>query len=150
MKLNELKNSSRPAKAPKRRGRGVGSKLGKTSGRGHKGAGSRSGWKSRAQYEGGQMALYRRIPERGFTRGRFLQRLDTINLGDIDVLYDHGEKVDLLTLREKGFLRGSSFGLKILGSGDLTKKVTIEAHAISASAKEKLDRAGVTCTIVSG
>ena len=148
MKLNELKNSSRPAKAPKRRGRGVGSKLGKTSGRGHKGAGSRSGWKSRARYEGGQMPLYRKSPQRGFTRGRFLKRLDSINLGDIENIFKDGDVVDIFTLRDKGFLKGTSYGLKILGHGELTIKVTIEAHAISASAKEKLDRTGVSYSIV--
>lgn len=148
MKLNELSNSSRPYKKRKLRGRGVGSKLGKTSGRGHKGAGSRAGWKSRARYEGGQMPLYRRIPERGFTRGRFLRRLDTINLGDIDLLFNDGETVSLLSLREKGFLKGTSCGLKILGHGELTKKVSVEANALTAGAKEKLDRAGVSVSIV--
>lgn len=148
MKLNELKNTHRPYKAPKRRGRGVGSKLGKTSGRGNKGAGSRSGWKARSRYEGGQLPLYRKIPERGFTRGRFLKRFDSINLGDIEILFQDGETVNLVSLREKRFIKGSSFGLKVLGHGELTKKVTIEANAISASAKEKLDRAGIPCTIV--
>ena len=148
MRLNELKNTSRPYKRRKLLGRGVGSKSGKTCGRGHKGAGSRSGWKSRSRYEGGQMPLYRRIPERGFTRGRFLKRLDSINLSDIDRLFNDGDRVDLLALREKGILKGTTFGLKILGNGELTKKVTIEANAISASAKEKLDRAGISCTIV--
>ena len=148
MKLNELRNASRPVHATKRRGRGVGSKLGKTSGRGHKGAGSRSGWKSRSRYEGGQMPLYRRVPERGFTRGRFLRRYDSINLADIELLFNDGEMVDLLALREKGFLKGTTYGLKILGHGELTKKVTIEAHAISVSAKEKLDRAGISYSIV--
>ena len=148
MRLNELKNTSRPYKKRKLRGRGVGSKLGKTSGRGHKGAGSRSGWKSRARYEGGQLPLYRKTPERGFTRGRFVKRFDSINLEDIERLFNDGERVDLLALREKRILKGSTFGLKILGKGDLTKKVTIEANAISVSAKEKLDRAGISCTIV--
>ena len=148
MKLNELKNSPRPYKQPKRRGRGVGSKLGKTSGRGHKGAGSRSGWKSRARYEGGQMPLYRKIPVRGFTRGRFLRRLDVINLNDIEALFNDGDAVNMLTLREKGFLKGTSFGLKVLGHGELTKKVSIEANSVSESAKEKLERAGLSITIV--
>jgi large subunit ribosomal protein L15 len=148
MKLNELKNSTRPYKQRKRRGRGVGSKLGKTSGRGHKGAGSRSGWKSRARFEGGQMPLYRKLPVRGFTRGRFLRRLDAINLGDIEVLFNDGEVVNILTLREKGFLKGTTFGLKVLGHGELTKKVTIEANSVSESAKEKLERAGLSITIV--
>jgi large subunit ribosomal protein L15 len=148
MKLNQLKNSTRPYKQRKRRGRGVGSKLGKTSGRGHKGAGSRSGWKSRARYEGGQMPLYRKIPVRGFTRGRFLRRLDVINLNDIEALFNDGEAVNMLTLREKGFLKGTSFGLKVLGHGELTKKVSIEANSVSESAKEKLERAGLSITIV--
>ena len=148
MKLNILKNSTRPYKQPKRRGRGVGSKLGKTSGRGHKGAGSRSGWKSRARYEGGQMPLYRRIPVRGFTRGRFLRRFDVINLGDIESLFNDGDVVSLQALRDKGFLKGNSFGLKVLGHGELTKKVAIEAAAVSESAKEKLERAGLSITIV--
>ena len=148
MKLNILKNSTRPYKQPKRRGRGVGSKLGKTSGRGHKGAGSRSGWKSRARYEGGQMPLYRRIPVRGFTRGRFLRRFDVINLGDIESLFNDGDIVSLQALRDKGFLKGNSFGLKVLGHGELTKKVAIEAAAVSESAKEKLERAGLSITIV--
>ena len=148
MQLNELKNFSRPYKQPKRRGRGVGSKLGKTSGRGHKGAGSRAGWKSRARYEGGQMPLYRKIPVRGFTRGRFLRRLDVINLGVIETLFNDGEVVSVRTLREKGFLKGTSFGLKVLGHGDLTRKVSIEATSVSESAKEKLERAGLSITIV--
>ena len=148
MKLNILKNSTRPYKQPKRRGRGVGSKLGKTSGRGHKGAGSRSGWKSRARYEGGQMPLYRRIPVRGFTRGRFLRRFDVINLGDIESLFNDGDVVSLQALRDKGFLKGNSFGLKVLGHGELTKKIAIEAVAVSESAKEKLERAGLSITIV--
>lgn len=148
MKLNELTNSTRPYKQPKRRGRGVGSKLGKTSGRGHKGAGSRSGWKSRARFEGGQMPLYRKMPVRGFTRGRFLRRMDAINLSDIETLYSDGEVVNIQTLREKGYLKGSTFGLKVLGTGELTKKVTIEANSVSEGAKEKIERAGLSITIV--
>jgi large subunit ribosomal protein L15 len=74
--------------------------------------------------------------------------LDTINLGDIETLYHDGEVVSLLTLREKGFLKGTTFGLKVLGDGELTKKVTIEANSVSSSAKEKLERAGLSITIV--
>lgn len=92
--------------------------------------------------------MYRKMPERGFTRGRFLRRLNEINLGDIENLFSDGERVDLLALREKGVLKGVSYGLKILGSGELTKKVSIEANAISDSAKEKLERAGISYTIV--
>ncbi len=92
--------------------------------------------------------MYRKVPERGFTRGRFLRRLDSINLEDIDLLFHDGETVNVMTLREKGLLKGTTFGLKILGSGELTKKVTIEANAFSASAKEKLDHAGISYTML--
>jgi large subunit ribosomal protein L15 len=147
MKLNELKNSSRPYQRRKLLGRGVGSKRGKTCCRGHKGAGSRSGWKSRARYEGGQLPLYRKLPERGFSNAGFRKRLDSINLGDIDRWYEDGEVVNLLTLREKNIFKGVSYGLKVLGHGELTKKVTIEANALSEKAQEKLQQAGIVCTI---
>ena len=148
MNLTDIKKSKKHHVIRLRVGRGIGSGRGKTSGRGHKGAGSRSGWKSRARYEGGQLPLYRKMPERGFTRGRFLRRLDSINLAEIELLFHDGDVVDLMALRDKGFLKGTTYGLKILGHGELTKKVTIEAHAISASAKEKLDRAGVSYSII--
>jgi large subunit ribosomal protein L15 len=149
MKLNEMKNSHRVEQKRKRRGRGVGSKLGKTSGRGHKGAGSRAGWKSRARYEGGQIPLYRKSPQRGFTRGRFARPYDVINLAEIEMLFENGEVVNLRTLFEKQFIKGVSYGLKVLANGELTKKVTIEANAISDTAKQKLDTAGISYTIFS-
>jgi large subunit ribosomal protein L15 len=148
MKLHELSNTSRPRKACKRVGRGIGSKIGKTCGRGHKGAGSRAGWKSRARYEGGQLPLYRKTPERGFTRGRFLKRLESINLEVIDNIFEDGETVSVTSLIDRGYFGGKIHGLKILGAGELTKKVSIEATAVSASAKEKLDRAGISITLV--
>ncbi len=148
MKLHELTNTSRPQQTRKRVGRGIGSKLGKTCGRGNKGAGSRSGWQARARYEGGQLPLYRKMPERGFTRGRFLKRFECINLTDIDDMFQDGETVSVTTLIEKGFFGGTVHGLKILGNGELSKKVVIEAHAISANAKEKLEKAGVSVTIL--
>jgi len=146
MKLNQLKNTSRPAKRTKRLGRGMGSKRGKTCCRGVKGAGARSGWKSRARYEGGQLPLYRRLPVRGFTRGRFLKRFETINLSEIDAVFSDGDSVTVEALRQKGFLKGRIHGLKILGDGEITKKISIEAHKFSASAKEKLDKAGLSYT----
>ena len=94
------------------------------------------------------MPLYRKVPERGFTRGRFLKRYDSINLGQIDNMFQDGDVVNLIALRDKGFLKGTTYGLKVLGHGEITKKVTIEAHALSASAKEKMDRAGVSYSIV--
>lgn len=142
--LHSLNNSSRPYKRCKRIGRGVGSKHGKTSCRGHKGAGSRSGWKSRSRYEGGQLPLYRKLPERGFSNARFARKLDVINLETIEKLYEDGEVVSIETLRQKGFIKGSTAGVKILGRGELTKKVTIEAQAISTGAKEKLESAKIS------
>ena len=126
----------------------MGSKRGKTCCRGTKGAGARSGWKSRDRYEGGQLPLYRRLPVRGFSRARFQKRLDSVNLSTIELAFSDGEKVNLATLQEKGFLKGALHGLKILGDGALTKKVEIEANAFSASAKEKLESAGITYSIV--
>lgn len=147
MLLEGLYNSTRPAKRKKRIGRGVGSKSGKTSGRGHKGAGSRSGWKSRARYEGGQLPLYRKMAARGFSNARFQRKYDVINLDQIDELYHDGETVNVMTLRDKNFLKGSTYGIKILGTGELTKKVTIEAQCISTSAEDKLKASGIAFTI---
>jgi large subunit ribosomal protein L15 len=146
MKLNQMKNSSRPSKRRKRLGRGMGSNRGKTCCRGVKGAGARSGWKSRARYEGGQLPLYRRLPVRGFTRGRFLKRFETINLSQIDAVFNDGDTVSIETLRQKGFLKGRIHGVKILGDGEISKKISIEASCFSVSAREKLDKAGLKYT----
>ncbi len=148
MKLNQLKNSSRPSKQRKRLGRGMGSNRGKTCCRGVKGAGARSGWKSRARYEGGQLPLYRRLPVRGFTRGRFLKRFETINLSQIDAVFNDGDTVTIEALRQKGFLKGRIHGVKILGDGEISKKISIEATCFSAAAREKLEKAGLNYTSV--
>src|SRR5262249_39578510 len=95
MELHSLQNSSRPAKRRKRVGRGMGSGLGKTCGRGHKGAGSRAGYKTRARYEGGQLPLYRKVPGRGFSNARFQKKLDAINLNQIEKLFNDGDVVNL-------------------------------------------------------
>lgn len=136
--LNTLENYSRKKQKPKRVGRGIGSGLGKTCGRGHKGAGARAGYKRRLGYEGGQFPLFKKLPCRGFSNARFRKSLDTVNLNQIQAMYQEGETVNMQTLREKGFLSGPSHGIKILGNGKLTKKVTIEAKALSGSAREKL------------
>jgi len=143
MQLEGLFNTTRPFKRRKRVGRGLGSKRGQTSCRGQKGAGSRSGWKSRDRYEGGQLPLYRKLPARGFSNVRFQKKFDVINLAEIDGLYQDGEIVNLLTLREKQFLKGSTYGIKVLGVGELTKKISIEAQSFSKSALEKLQANGV-------
>ncbi len=148
MKLEALQNTHRPYKRTKRIGRGIGSGMGKTSCRGHKGAGSRSGWKSRARYEGGQLPLYRKIPARGFSNARFRKKLDAINLGRIETLFSDGDLVSIETLYEIGFLSGTSYGIKILSEGALTKKVRIEAKKFSKKAEDKLTKANIEFTQV--
>lgn len=146
--LASLKDSSKKNKLRKRCGRGPGSKIGKTCGRGQKGQGARSGYKRRHGNEGGQFPLYMKLPIRGFSRVRFQKKLDAINLDQIDHLFSDGEEVNLNTLREHGFINGPSHGLKILGTGELSKKVTITADAVSSGASEKLQKAKISVTII--
>ena len=148
MQLHTLINEARPAKRSKRVGRGIGSGLGKTCGRGHKGAKSRSGWKRRDRFEGGQIPLYRKLPERGFSRGGFLKRLDSMNLDQIDKIFENGDLVSIETLKERGYLKGTTYGLKLLARGELTKKVRFEVTSISKQAEEKLKTLGISYTIV--
>ncbi len=148
MELHSLENSARPFKRRKRVGRGIGSGLGKTCGRGHKGAGARSGWQSRDRYEGGQLPLYRKVPGRGFSNARFQKKYDAINLGEIEELFSDGDVVNLQKLYEIGFLKGCSYGIKVLAQGELTKKVTLEASAFSKQAEEKLKNANITYSVV--
>ncbi|WP_108623911.1 50S ribosomal protein L15 [Candidatus Similichlamydia epinepheli] len=123
-------------------GRGNGSR-GTTCGRGTKGAGSRSGYKRRLGNEGGNLPFFRRFPKRGFGRGDLLKTLDVINLDQIDALFQDGDEVTLSSLRTKGFFSGPSHGLKVLGRGELTKKVSIVACKFSGSARVKLDNKGI-------
>ena len=148
MELNLLQNTDRPYKRSRRVGRGPGSGLGKTCGRGIKGAGSRSGWKSRARYEGGQIPLYRKLPVRGFSRARFQKKYDCINLAQIEQMYSDGEVVNLDTLRERSYFKGVTYGIKLLAEGELTKKVSFEVQAISKQAEEKLKAANLAYAIV--
>lgn len=141
--LSNLKDTHRPPKKSKRVGRGPGSGLGKTSGRGEKGAGSRSGYKRRLTNEGGQVPQFKKLPTRGFSNARFRKPFHVINLDLIEKMFEEGEVVNLITLSEHGFLSGTSYGLKVLGKGELSKKVSIEANAFSKSAKEKLEKAGI-------
>ena len=116
-------------------GRGIGSKRGKTSCRGGKGDSARQGYRKRFGYEGGQVPLYRKLPIRGFTRGRFIKDSQAIGLDIIDFYFNDGDTVNVSTLREKGLIpRKLPGGIKILSNGELTKKVTIEAHGFSAGA----------------
>lgn len=141
--LHSLADTSRPSKRRKVVGRGPGSNRGKTSCRGQKGDGSRSGYKRRYGYQGGGVPLHRRVPTRGFSNVQFACRLDTINLGLIDKLYTEGETVSLETLRQKRYIKGDSYGIKVLGEGTLTKKLTFQVEAISENAKAKLKEAGI-------
>jgi len=139
--LNRLQDVTRQRKARKLLGRGPGSGKGKTCGRGQKGAGARSGYKRRWGYEGGQMRLFMKLPERGFSNVRFQKRLHIVNLTQIEKAFSDGEVVNLKNLRERGLVNGESNGVKILGNGELTKKVKIQVDAVSEGAKEKLKKA---------
>jgi large subunit ribosomal protein L15 len=142
--LSQLSNTHRPTKKRYRIGRGMGSKCGKTCGRGNKGDKARRGFKNHFGQEGGQIPLYKKLPTRGFVNGRFKNDNFAINLGMIEKLYKAGEVVSLKTLQEKGFApRRVEGGLKILSGGELTKKVTIQASFISQQASEKLKNSGI-------
>lgn len=140
--LHEIEHTC-PKKRSKRVGRGRGSKMGKTCCRGSKGMGARSGYQRRWGYEGGQMRLHMKLPKRGFSREMFRKVTETINLGMIDAFYEDGEHVNPQTLKSKGLITGRGDFLKILGDGELKKKVQISAHHYSASAKEKLEKANI-------
>jgi large subunit ribosomal protein L15 len=146
--LSNLKNPSRPYKRVKRLGRGIGSKHGKTSCRGEKGAGARSGSKRRWGYEGGQFRTFMKIPERGFSNERFRRPYDVINLKQIEASFNDGEVVNAQTLADKGFLSGVTYGIKVLGNGTMSKKVKLEVAALSATAQEKLQKANIEITII--
>ena len=140
MKLHELGPAAGSTTAPKRLGRGVGSGLGKTSGNGHKGAKARSGGGKRPGFEGGQMPLYRRVPKKGFTN-IFRTEYATVNVGQLEV-FDNGTVVTAAMLKEAKIIRKTLDGVKVLGNGELTKKLTVEAAKFTASAKEKIEALG--------
>ena len=146
MNLHSLKNKIGSRKTRKRLGRGTGSGLGKTSGRGHKGQYARSGHKHKPGFEGGQMRLIRRIPKRGFkniSRREFL----AVNISSLNV-FEAGTVVTPELFQGMGLANGVFDGIKILGVGTLSKKLTVKAHAFSASAKEKIEAAGGICEVI--
>ena len=140
MKLNELSPAQGSAKAAWRKGRGTGSGNGKTAGKGHKGQNARSGGGVRPGFEGGQLPLYRKLPKRGF-KNRFAVNYAIVNVAALNKFED-GAVVDLDTLLEEKIVRKPLDGLKVLGNGELTKKITVRAKVFSASAKEKIEAAG--------
>jgi large subunit ribosomal protein L15 len=147
MKLNELKPVEGAKHAKKRVGRGIGSGIGKTSGRGQKGQNSRSGGGVRPGYEGGQTPLFKRLPKRGFTN---IHRHEyaIVNLGDINALFEAGAVVDLEALKKVGLVKKEYEGVKILGNGELDKALTVKAAKFSKSAVEKISKAGGTVEVL--
>jgi large subunit ribosomal protein L15 len=145
MNLSGLKPPAGQTRGRKRIGRGMGSGHGKTSTRGHKGQHAGTGFSQKRGFEGGQMPLHRRLPKRGFTN-IFKKRYAIVNLGRLEKL--EGDTFSLDRLVETGVIKKPGDGLKILGTGQLTRKISVEAHVFSKSAKEKIEAAGGTATVV--
>ena len=141
MKLHELEKNIGATHAKKRVGRGSGSGLGKTSGRGQKGQKARSGGSINPVFEGGQLPLYRRIPKRGFKNAKFRTVYATINVEDLNVFED-GTVVTPALLKDTGLVKNQLDGIKVLGNGTLEKKLTVKAHKFSNSAQEKIESIG--------
>jgi len=148
MRLHDLKPRPGAKHRRKRLGQGESSGHGKTSGRGGKGQTARSGSSIRIGFEGGQMPLIRRIPKRGFNNARFTTRYIPVNIESLNA-FDDGARVDEAVLRSSGLVNGRGDGVKILGDGELKKKLTVVVHAFSASAKAKIEAKGGTCEVVS-
>jgi len=147
--LGSLSDTHRPRQRVQRVGRGLGSKRGKTCTRGVKGDKARRGYKTRGGHEGGQLPLYRKLPTKGFVNGMFKNDVHSINLGRLNQLFKDGDVINLKTLRARGYApRDPKGGLKILAQGDLKKKVTIEAHAFSKGALEKLQKEKITFKVL--
>ena len=147
MKLHELRPSEGAFKTSKRLGRGTGSGLGKTSGKGHKGQNARSGGGVRPGFEGGQLPLFRRLPKRGFSNAMFKTEYATINVSDLEKFED-GAVVTPELLKEMGILKKQLAGVKVLGNGNLTKKLTVKANKFSSSAIEKIEAIGGKAEVI--
>ena len=146
MKLHELSPAEGSARASYRKGRGPGSGNGKTAGRGHKGQNARSGGGVRPGFEGGQLPLYRKLPKRGF-HNHFAKEYAIVNVEKLNAFED-GAEVDLRALLDKKIVRRELDGLKVLGRGELTKKITVKAAVFSGSAKEKIEAAGGKAEVI--
>jgi len=141
MKLYSIEQPAGAVRAPKRVGRGTSSGNGKTAGKGHKGQNARSGGGVRPGFEGGQLPLFRRLPKRGFSNAKFKVEYATINVSDLDNFED-GAVVTPELLKEMGIVKKQLAGIKVLGNGELTKKLTVKATKFSASAVEKIEKMG--------
>ena len=146
MNLNELKPTDGARKKEVRVGRGIGSGVGKTCGRGHKGQKARSGGGVRPGFEGGQMPIYRRLPKRGF-KNIWAKKFAEVNVETLN-RFDEGAEVDAVALIEYGILKNVLDGVKILGNGEITKKLTVRAQAFTKSAKAKIEAAGGTAEVI--
>jgi len=149
MNLHDVHRGIRKYRKRKRVGRGIGSGLGKTSGRGHKGQKSNPGYSILPIFEGGRMPLVRRIPKRGFNN-KFALTVATVNVGDLERAFNVGDEVTPSALRQKSLAKSQYDVLKILGDGELTKKLSVSAHRFSKSAKEKIEGAGGQTVTLSG
>ena len=147
MELHDLHPAPGAKKSRKRIGRGPGSGTGKTACKGHKGQKSRSGYSRRYGFEGGQMPLVRRIPKRGFCN-IFRVEYQVVNLKDLDRLFADGDTVSVENLVEKGLVRGGKRLVKVLGDGELSKKLNVQVHKFSASARAGIEKAGGSCEVV--
>lgn len=147
MQLHDLKPAPGARRSAKRVGRGIGSGMGKTSGRGHKGQNARSGGGKGPYFEGGQMPLQRRLPKRGFTNARFAKVYSVVNLDDL-AQFEAGTTVTIELLKEAGVLGRQKDGVKILGTGELTGALTVQAHAFSKAAIEKIEAAGGKAEVI--
>jgi large subunit ribosomal protein L15 len=148
MELHTLKPAPGAKRTRRRVGRGPGSGAGKTAGKGHKGQKSRSGYSRRFGFEGGQMPLVRRLPKRGFTNN-FRVEFQVVNLRDLERAFGDGDVVSPAALVEKGLARKGEKPVKILGSGELTKKLSVKAHKFSTSAQASIEKVGGSCEVVS-
>ena len=142
MKLTDVLKHTAPRRRKRRVGRGESSGLGKTSGRGHKGAKSRSGWGGMLGHEGGQMPLQRRLPKRGFNNSRFRKEFAILNVSDLERHFEEGEEVSLEAAKARGIMKKRDSQLKILGKGEIAKKLVVKAQKFSDTAKEKIEKAG--------
>ena len=147
MKLHELSPAEGSVKENFRKGRGAGSGNGKTAGKGHKGQNARSGGGVRPGFEGGQLPLYRKLPKRGFNNVRFGKKYSVVNVQSLNKFSD-GEVVDCAALLAMGVINAVNDGVKILGEGEITKKLTVKAAVFSASAKEKIEAVGGKTEVV--
>ena len=148
MMIHEITAQVGTYKKRKRVGRGRGSGVGKTAGRGHKGAKSRAGYSFKASFEGGQMSFIRRIPKRGFSNANFRTDYRIVNVQFLNQHFQDGDEINLQTLVDRGILPDAKLPLKILGQGELTRKLEITAHKFSRSARQKIEAAGGTATTV--